>query len=56
MYYSKMGQSGLPIPQLAIQIDFENIFNSFQNVMFMGELRQRWLEIKKFQKGMVLAV
>lgn len=32
---------------------FANILKAFENVSWMGELRQRWLEIKKLLKGEV---
>jgi len=34
-----------------LQDGFENILRAFENVSYMGELRQRWLEIKKLLKG-----
>jgi|SRR3989344_5823827 len=39
----------LPTPKLGIQLDFTPIIQVFQNVAYMGELRQRWVEIKKLR-------
>lgn len=39
----------LPAPKLNIVIDFDSIIQSFQNLLYIGELRQRWNEIKKLQ-------
>lgn len=48
----------LPAPQLSIHgtpvpktDGFESIIKAFENVSYMGELRQRWVEIKKLLKG-----
>ena len=41
----------LPAPKLGILPGFEAIFSAFENVGYIGELRQRWLEIKKLFKG-----
>ena len=39
------------LPELWINIsaNFEAIIQVFQNVLYMGELRQRWMEIKRLQ-------
>ena len=43
----------LPVPQLIItlhtSIDYSKIIQVFQNLCYIGELRQRWEEIKKLQ-------
>ena len=39
----------LPEPWTNITIDFEAIIRAFQDVRYIGELRQRWNEIKKLQ-------
>ena len=39
----------LPEPRLNILIDFEAILEAFQDNRYVGELRQRWNEIKKLQ-------
>ena len=48
----------LPAPQHSMQGNtvpinegFESIIKAFENVSYMGELRQRWVEIKKLLKG-----
>jgi len=44
----------LPAPKLSIQQSFEAIIKVFENVSYIGELRQRWLEIKKLQTGAMI--
>jgi hypothetical protein len=39
----------LPEPRISITIDFTAIIKVFQDLRFIGELRQRWEEIKKIQ-------
>ncbi|HEV2339646.1 MAG TPA: hypothetical protein VGT05_02635 [Patescibacteria group bacterium] len=39
----------LPQPWLTLTIDFTSIIQAFQDLRYIGELRQRWLEIKKLQ-------
>jgi len=41
----------LPAPYDSILPGFEAIFAAFENVGYIGELRQRWFEIKKLLKG-----
>jgi hypothetical protein len=41
----------LPAPKLSIQESFDEILKVFENACYIGELRQRWLEIKKLLKG-----
>lgn len=41
----------LPPPYVSIQQSFDAILKTFENVSYIGELRQRWLEIKKLLKG-----
>jgi hypothetical protein len=43
----------LPEPRIIINIDFTSIINTFQDLRYIGQLRQRWEEIKKLQGGMV---
>lgn len=35
------------IPEITITIDFSDNVEAFQNLGYIGELRQRWGEIKK---------
>ena len=46
-----LGAIWLPAPKDSILPGFEAIFSAFENVGYIGELRQRWLEIKKLLKG-----
>jgi len=42
----------LPEPRLTIpenKPNFDNIISTFQNLSYIGEMRQRWEEIKKLQ-------
>lgn len=39
---------GLPEPRLSI-INFNSVVEAFQDLRYIGELRQRWNEIKKLQ-------
>ena len=41
----------LPAPKDSILPGFEAMFKAFENVGYIGELRQRWFEIKKLLKG-----
>ncbi len=41
----------LPALYASIQPSFDAILKTFENVSYIGELRQRWLEIKKLLKG-----
>ena len=36
-------------PEIMITLDLISIIDTFQNLRFLGELRQRWREIKKLQ-------
>ena len=36
-------------PKLLIPIDYARIVQAFQDLRYIGELRQRWQEIKKLQ-------
>ena len=40
----------LPEPCDTILPDFDGIISAFQHVGYMGELKQRWSEIKKLQR------
>ncbi len=42
----------LPAPRINITLDFSSIILEFQDVRYIGELRQRWEEIKKLQKSL----
>lgn len=42
----------LPGPWINITASFEKIIQAFQNVAFVGELRERWSEIKKLQPNL----
>ncbi len=44
-------QKLLLAPKLSIQQSFDEILKVFENVSYIGELRQKWLEIKKLLKG-----
>ncbi len=46
----------LPEPWTNISIDFEAIIKAFQDLLYIGELRQRWNEIKKLQHSPALAI
>ena len=46
----------LPEPWANITLDFEAIIQAFQDIRYIGELRQRWNEIKKLQKSPALAI
>jgi hypothetical protein len=41
------------LPELRIIIT-EKVIESFQNMSYIGELRQRWEEIKKLQNNVIL--
>jgi hypothetical protein len=43
----------LPEPWANITFDFEAIIRVFQDVRYIGELRQRWNEIKKLKDNTV---
>lgn len=38
-----------PHPRINITIDFTSVIRTFQDLRYIGELRQRWEEIKKLQ-------
>jgi len=46
----RLRQIQLPEPRLSIQQSFDAILKTFENVSYIGELRQRWVEIKKLLK------
>jgi len=46
----------LPSPKITIQNSFIEIYHAFQNLVIMGELRQRWEQIKKLQSAPSLAL
>ena len=42
----------LPLPRLNIvvnQVNFDRIIQAFQDLRYIGEMRQRWNEIKRLQ-------
>lgn len=39
----------LPRPETIITLDLSSIIQTFQNLSYIGELRQRWEEIKKLK-------
>jgi len=43
----------LPVPKIIISSDFSQIIEAFQNLSFIIEMKQRWEEIKKLQKGLI---
>jgi hypothetical protein len=48
----------LPLPRITIMADevkFDRIMQGFQNLSYIGELRQRWEEIKKLQLNPAIA-
>lgn len=45
----------LPEPRISITIDFTAIIQAFQDLRYIGELRQRWDEIKKLQHGIAIS-
>lgn len=46
----------LPEPPVIITLDLASIIQAFQNLSYIGELRQRWNEIKKLQYNPLLAL
>ena len=46
----------LPLPRLTLTLDFTSIIHSFQDLRYIGELRQRWEEIKKLKASHSLAI
>jgi hypothetical protein len=44
----QLSMQGNPVP---VKDGFERIIEAFENVSYMGVLRQRWVEIKKLLKG-----
>jgi len=46
--------SGSPEPYDSMLPGFEAIFAAFENVSYIGELRQRWVEVKKLQESFLL--
>lgn len=46
----------LPQPSINILDNYASIIQTFQNLSFIGELRQRWEEIKKLQSKPSLAL
>jgi|GEM_PF-4629763 len=39
----------LPLPRITLTIDFPSVIGAFQDMRYIGELRQRWSEIKMLQ-------
>lgn len=46
----------LPEPWANLTLDFEAILRALQDVRYIGELRQRWNEIKKLMNNPVISV
>jgi hypothetical protein len=46
----------LPKSWTNISIDFASIIQAFQDLRYIGELRQRWNEIKKLQGKFSFAI
>lgn len=47
----------LPKPNITIpvnQLNFDRIIQVFQDLRYIGEMRQRWEEIKRLQTGLVI--
>jgi len=47
----------LPVPRITISIDssqFTRIIQAFQDLRYIGEMRQRWEEIKKLQLNLAV--
>lgn len=44
----------LPISEIIIQLDFEDVIRGFQDLRHMGEMRQRWLEIKRLSPTLAI--
>ena len=42
-------------PWINITSSFEAILQAFQNLVFIGELRERWNEIKRLQPNLDLS-
>jgi hypothetical protein len=38
-------------PEIVITLDFTQIIDVFQNLRFIGELRQSWEEIKRLKQN-----
>ena len=49
----------LPLPQITIMVNssqFTRIIQAFQDLRYIGEMRQRWEEIKKLQLSNISAL
>jgi hypothetical protein len=49
----------LPLPRITIMVNsaqFSHIIQAFQDLRYIGEMRQRWEEIKKLQIGSIAAL
>ena len=47
----------LPLPRITIiaaEVKLGTIIQAFQNLSYIGEMRQRWEEIKKLQTGAMI--
>src|SRR3989344_9518159 len=54
LLYFQANMALLPLPRLNIvvnQVNFDRIIQAFQDLRYIGEMRQRWVEIKKLLKG-----
>lgn len=46
----------LPDPSFNITPNFQEIIDKLQELKYFGEMKQRWLEIKKLTEGIKLNV
>ena len=46
----------LPVPSLSKTHNFQSIIDKFQELKYFGEMKQRWLEIKKLSEGLKINV
>jgi len=46
----------LPSPEININLNFNKVIETFQNLSYIGEMRQRWEEIKKLQREPVFTL
>ncbi len=46
----------LPVPSLNKTHNFQSIIDKFQELKYFGEMKQRWLEIKKLSEGLKINV
>ena len=44
----------LRAPRLIIPVDYTQVIKAFQDLRYIGEMRQRWEEIKKLQLNPII--